>query len=316
MGRILNSMTRRRPRLSIVICTYNMHREMPRTLYTLSRRYQQGIEKLDYELVIVDNGSPEPLAPETWAGIGCPVTYLQQPAGNRSPVKAINIALRQARGELIALMIDGARMLSPGVLRYADMAAGLHALPVVCSHGFHLGPDVQSRSVLAGYNQQKEDELLAGVDWRGDGYRLFDISVFAGSSFRGWFISPTESNCLVLPRELWARLDYLDERFVTPGGGLVNLDIFRRACEMPGAQLITLLGEGSFHQFHGGAATGRSATADAPQANPNEAFDREYESIRGQVYRIPSYRSIFLGELRPSAARHVLQSATTFNAQR
>jgi len=291
-----------------------MHREMPRTLHTLSRSYQREVGDLNYEIIIADNASAEPLASETWAALECPVRYLRSLAEDRSPVKAVNAAMRQARGRMIALMIDGARMLSPGVLKYSRLAAKLYPVPVICTHGFHLGPDVQSRSIAAGYNQQREDELLSTVDWRTDGYRLFDISVFAGSSFRGWFISPTESNCLVMPRELWEKLNFLDERFITPGGGLVNLDTFKRACETPGTQLVTLLGEGSFHQFHGGAATGKSATSAAPAHNPNEAFDREYQQIRGELYRIPTYAGSFLGELHPRPVKHVQISAQTLSA--
>ncbi len=312
---VLKRLARPRIELSIVVGVYNMQRELPRTLHTLSRAYQHDAGNIAYELIIADNGSDQHLDPAIWTHLDCPVKYLRRPPGNKSPVRILNEALKMAEGRLIGLMIDGARMLSPGVFKYALLSTKLHPLPVICTHGFHLGPDVQSRSTRAGYNQQVEDHLLESVDWRSDGYRLFDISVFAGSSFRGWFVSPTESNCLIMPSGLWESLGYLDERFVTPGGGLVNLDIFKRACEAPGTQLITLLGEGSFHQFHGGAATGNTATKDAPPGNPNEAFDREYEQIRGQVYRIPSYRSLLLGSLHPSAARHVSASAASFAAQ-
>ena len=41
------------------------------------------------------------------------------------------------------------------------------------------------RSVPLGYDQQEEDRLLDSVDWTHDGYRLFDISVLAGSSAGG-----------------------------------------------------------------------------------------------------------------------------------
>ena len=40
-----------------------------------------------------------------------------------------------------------------------------------------------------------------------------------------------------------------------PGGGYVNLDFFERVANAPGVNLVTLLGEGSFHQVHGGTTT-------------------------------------------------------------
>ena len=61
---------------------------------------------------------------------------------------------------------------------------------------------------------------------------------------------------------MWDELGGLDERFELPGGGLVNHDLYRRACDLPGAELVVLLGEGTFHQYHGGAATSRRLTWD------------------------------------------------------
>ena len=40
-----------------------------------------------------------------------------------------------------------------------------------------------------------------------------------------------------------------------PGGGYANLDLFERLAVTPGVTLATILGEGSFHQVHGGTTT-------------------------------------------------------------
>ena len=42
-----------------MLCVYNMRREAERTLWSLSRAYQNGIEDLDYEVIVVENGSSE-----------------------------------------------------------------------------------------------------------------------------------------------------------------------------------------------------------------------------------------------------------------
>ena len=47
--------------LSVVVVAYDMIRELPRTLFTLGTSYQRDIEADDYEVIVVDNGSPEPL---------------------------------------------------------------------------------------------------------------------------------------------------------------------------------------------------------------------------------------------------------------
>ena len=48
--------------LSVVVVAYDMARELPRTLRSLSTPYQRDLESADYEVVVVDNGSPEPLS--------------------------------------------------------------------------------------------------------------------------------------------------------------------------------------------------------------------------------------------------------------
>ncbi|MEZ5285164.1 MAG: hypothetical protein R2712_10220 [Vicinamibacterales bacterium] len=73
-------------------------------------------------------------------------------------------------------MVDGARMLSPGVLGYAHQAARAYRRPVVSTLGFHLGHEPQVTAMTRGYDQAVEDTLLDTVDWRGNGYELFRIS--------------------------------------------------------------------------------------------------------------------------------------------
>ena len=48
----------------MVVVVHNMHREARRTLHSLSRSYQWGIDDLDYEVIVVENGS----APEQRLG--------------------------------------------------------------------------------------------------------------------------------------------------------------------------------------------------------------------------------------------------------
>jgi hypothetical protein len=110
-----------------------------------------------------------------------------------------------------------------------------------------------------------------------------------------------ESSALFMPAALWRELGGLDERFELPGGGLVNHDLYRRACGLPGARLVVLLGEGTFHQVHGGAATSRTLTWDEMHA--------DYVALRGEAYRPPANEPLYLGRLPASALRHVEESA-------
>jgi hypothetical protein len=110
-----------------------------------------------------------------------------------------------------------------------------------------------------------------------------------------------ESSSLFCRRSLWDELGGLDERFSLPGGGLVNHDLYRRACELPDVELVTLIGEGTFHQHHGGAATSRRFTWD-------EMHD-EYVAIRGRAHHPPDRLPVYLGRVAPNVLPHLERSA-------
>lgn len=286
--------------LSVVVVAYGMQRELPRTLRTLASTYQRGIDGDDYEVIVVDNGSPEPLDPSSSAHIANLRNVRIDPAP-ASPARAANTGVRMADGELVGLIVDGARMSSPGLL--AAARAGSRAAPraVVTAPGWHLGPVRHNDAAAAGYDQAAEDRLLEQIDWERDGDRLFEVSTPAHSSARGLFGPMGESSALFMAAELWEELGGLDERFVLPGGGLVNHDLYRRACELDGVQLVVLLGDGTFHQVHGGAATSERVQWDEMHA--------EYERIRGQAYRPPTNEPLYVGRVPRSLLPHVESSA-------
>lgn len=289
--------------ISVVVICYDMQREAPRTLHSLSRSYQQGIEDLQYEVLVVDNGSSRPLSPEQVRQYGPEFSYSFFPADTPSPVKAINDAVSRCAGKYVVICIDGARILSPGMLRFMAMAVGLSTEPVVSSLAWHLGSSNQMVSVLEGYDQAVEDRLLDSVDWRSDGNLLYSIASLAGSSALGWFHPVSESNCVGLSRRMFDRIGGFDPVFVSEGGGYANLDFYKRVCEQADTQVIVLLGEGTFHQFHGGVSTNAM-----PEVHPRKRFAQEYRDLRGEAYFSPQSDPIYLGSLPTSARRFLMAS--------
>ena len=242
-------------KLSVVVIAYNMERELPRTLKTLSSNMQKSIDSDDYEVIVVDNGSHTPVCINDCKEVLRNVYVHRIDNPSVSPVSAINAGIQMARGEFIGVFIDGARMASPGILSSAINGSRFGKNTVIGTLAFHLGPDVQMKSIFDGYDQSMEDKLLETCQWERDGYQLFTISVFAGASGKGWFNMPNESNALFMHREQWYELRGYDPLFESPGGGLSNHDMWSRACEHSPENVIILFGEGTFHQVHGGVAT-------------------------------------------------------------
>jgi len=284
--------------LSIVVIAYDMARELPRTLHSLSRNYQQNLAGLDYEVLVVDNGSPEPISGEMVASHGKEFRLIRIDDASPSPGAAVNMAAGQARGKQLGIIVDGARVLSPGVLSWASLASRTWSTAVVSVLGFHLGPEQQRFSSRRGYNQQREDQLLDRIAWPEDGYRLFEIASLAGSSRYGWQGPIAESNCLFMPAQLFKKLGGYDVRFASPGGGLINLDFYKRACEADGVELVYLVGEGCFHQIHGGVTTGDAEVI----AASFDSLGNEYVSIRGCEYQAPLLQPLLLGRSHPAAS--------------
>ncbi len=285
------------PLISIIIIFYNMHREAPRTLFTLTPSYQKFDEKL-YEILVIDNGSSPPLDEEMVCSMSNNFRYYHISNNHPSPASALNEGARLARGKLLGFMIDGARMLSPGILHYAFLGYRTFKNPLITTLAFHLGHKTQFKAMLEGYNQKVEDELLDSIDWENNGYELFKISCFAGSSKFGWFGPLSECSCLFLKTSLFNDIAGYEEAFNHPGGGFVNLDFFARAALHPDVELVHILGEGTFHQFHGGAMTSKRGEE---RKEEFEKLHAQYFEIRGNQFRTPLKRSHYLGHIPVSA---------------
>ena len=269
-----------KPKVSIIVISYNMNRELPRTLLSLSLPYQKDIGRDEYEVILIDNGSKVPPTAADFAHLNLDVRVLSMDNPTKSPVPAINFGLKQVSGEIIGVYIDGARIASPRLIASARDAISYNQRSFVGSRGRYLGNKFQRVAIVEGYNQQAEDDMLAKSGWENDGYKLFDISVFDESSGPTWFDPVAESNSLFMWRSLWDELGGYAEGFITPGGGLVNLDTWKRACELPDTVPTLLLGEATFHQVHGGIATNGSL-------EKVQEFYTEYFTIYGEEFDVP-----------------------------
>jgi Glycosyl transferase family 2. len=279
------------PKLSVVIVFFNMRREAQRTLHTLTCQYQQDILIDDYEVLVMDSGSTEPLG-QCWVeSLQSNFHYYYVATEHPSPCKSINFGVSQSRAQLIAISIDGARMLSPNILSQIIRMSIAYPNPFVYTLSMHLGTKLQNIAVEEGYDQVSEDTLLATVDWQNDGYLLFNIACLAASSGRGYTGYISESNFFAVGKNVLTALGGFDERFKSPGGGLVNLHVFARLLENPQITPVLLLGEATFHQFHGGVATNVPMSC-----HPWEIYQEEYKVIYGKEFIHTNRESVLFGK--------------------
>ena len=277
-----------KPFMTVIVISYNMNRELPRTIYSLSTEFQRDISRDEYEVIIVDNGSKIPPQLEDFSGMDVDLTIYNYENPTRSPVAAINMALNKASGQFIGVCIDGARILSPRVLATAREGLSMRDRSVVAVRGRYLGSKLQRDAIAEGYDKEIEDNLLSSSGWQTNGYRLFDISVFDESSGLNWFDPIMESNALFMGRTLWNEINGFDPQFKSAGGGLVNLDTWTRVLELSNVNPTILFGEATFHQVHGGVAT--NGTLDAIRT-----FFDEYAVIRGHEYQATQVEFSLLG---------------------
>lgn len=288
-------------RLSLVVGLYNMRREIPRSLLTMAASYQR-IPSTDYEIILVDNGSALPPDEAALHALADNMRYVFVDDASPSPTSALNAAVDQARGELVTVVIDGARMFSPGLLTRVFEAFRAFDDPFVYAPSLHLGPQLQNDSAYGGYDQAVEDSLLETVDWQSDGYRLFDVSNIAAVPER--LAKPTfESNCFTVRRSTWERVGGYHPGFATStGGGLANWELFARYMNDAAITPVLLVGEATFHQFHGGASTNQPR-----REHPVRGWLDEHREIFGKPYAWPVYEPVLFGQASAPVAWHLYE---------
>jgi len=285
------------PLLSIVVVAFDMARELPRTIRSLLPPYQTGLDATDLQIIIADNGSTHPVRREDFPP-DADITVIRVEDGGVSPCRAVNRAAALATADHIAVMVDGARMASPGLLATTLQAARIDPRAFVATLGLHLGPKVQQISTAEGYDRDVEDGLLQAIAWPADGHRLFEISALGESYAGGAAVAPPETTFFVMDRRRFVDIGGFDERFVSLGGGLANFDLLDRALADPGAPLIMLVGEATFHQLHFGATTqeGGVRRPVTPEGRSlGEVYAEEFHAIRGRPWVRSDRRPLLFG---------------------
>lgn len=248
--------TKNAPLLSFVVVVFNMPRQAMNTLYSLSAQHQQNIQECDYEIIVIENQSKNNLIADNVYKLGKNLRYFLREETSQSPVGAINFGLEKARADHICLMVDGARMVTPRVVEYALMAIRSNTNALIAVPGYSLGWQDQHHHIDAQYDEAQEIALLENCHWQQNGYRLFDIATISGANPNGFMNPLMECNCVMAAASHFTAIGGANIDFQLPGGGSINLHMFRQLGLLPdNAPYFLMAGEGSFHQYHGGITT-------------------------------------------------------------
>ena len=289
---------RQRLGVSVIVVVYDMPQQALNTIRSLAPDHQQSVSARDYEIVVVENRSARTLSeadvvvpPPT--PVTCSGTKPVSPRAPRSTPAPAQPEVGPWRSWWTGT--HGHPRVVAGILSARRMGRGT----VVSVPGYHLGDRLHPEAAAQGWSAAQEQEMLQDLDWWAHGYRLFQRAVFSASCGDGYLVPMAESNCIALSRRMYRSLGGFDEGFQTLGGGYVNLDFYRRAVDAA-RRLVVLPGEGSFHQFHGGATTGAPAsTGEALLAQ----MSAEYRRLRGTDHLAPGRAPILVGEIAPMPCR-------------
>jgi len=297
-----------KPTISIIVIAYNMAEQLQNTLSTLNHFYQRNISPSEFEIIVIENPSDNPLPVSFIESLPNNFRYVLRPIPAQSPASAINYGINLSRGEIIGLMIDGAHMLTPGVLFFARMAFKMSSDAFVSVPTYHLGPEEQHLSTSKGYGLEQQRLLLNNIDWKADGYQLFTVGTLCGANPRGYFGQIMESNCYFSSKKVFLEIGGADETYTLAGGGSLNLDLFRKLGTRSGSLFFTLAGEGSFHQYHGGV------TSNLTRPEYEKDFAAELAEKWSGEFRFLDRNPIVLGQFSEPAHEKLL--AATTNAKR
>lgn len=276
-------------KVTIIVVFHNGKRVSQNTLYSLSLKYQVGVQIDDYEVIVVDSNSTDKLSQEYVKEFGNNFKYIDFQTDNDSPCDAINFAIEVSKADILGIMIDGAHIATPRAIWYSINIFQVKENIFTYTKGYHLGADKQNYTMLEGYSELHEDKLLSISNWKSEPYNLFKISNF--DKVRSQITKVVESNLFFCRRGDMKAIGKYNSKFKSAGGGLVNLDVFYRLIHERYLMPVCLWGEGTFHQIHGGVST--NVIIDN---HPIKVMEKEYKSIYGRSYTAPSYTPFLYGQ--------------------
>lgn len=238
--------------LSIIVGSYELTHQISNTLLSIFSALSQS--QLSAEIIIADN-SKNLKAIDNYDVNLFDVDVIDFSQFNIAIHASMNLSVQRASGRYLCLMIDGARLWSPNILR--DVSQYLSQRTIIHVPNYQLGPDYQMYGNYSNTSFKYEYELLQDCGWPFlNTQKLIDLSFLEPHAGIGPAIF--ESNCLFLSRKMWDEINGYDLKFKRKDGGFASADFLSRLIEHD-CELKILSDAGTFHQFHYGTTTSTPA---------------------------------------------------------
>lgn len=289
-----------KPFISVVIPTHDHGWEIDKVLFSLEKQY--GIQHNEYELLIINSNPDDRETFDTawknyqkYGNVRLVQVYDIKEKGITNAGYCGNIGGRTyAKGEILILVVDSARIPTPMVLRKTRDAFERFGTEIVTTTTpYHIGKHYSDPS----FTVEECRKILESTRWRNDAYHLFEVAAHTRISETGKF---NESTYLGVTRENFMKVGGWNENF--PSWGSHNIDIFRRftrvkpidgiqKVDVPGhwgkvglgLKLIVLEGEADFHIHHNISIKRDHSNIKRDAARAWEEYARVGECIRANL---------------------------------
>ena len=239
------------PRLSIVIVTYNSRGCLDACLESLAR----GRGVLDFEIVVIDNASPDGTAAA--ARSRWPAVRVLDAGGNVGFAAANNIGIRQTFGELV-LLLNPDTIVPPGAIEM--LVGALDRYPDAAAAGPRL-VDAEGRAelsfgrMMSPLAELRQKLLVSGHEWRVPGISHYVERATRRVQAVDW----VSGACLLVRRADADAVGLLDERYF-----MYAEDVdFCAALRARGRRILFVPEAEVTHLRGRSAATAQAATAHA-----------------------------------------------------
>ncbi len=152
--------------LSIIVVVNPMTELALNTIYSLSIHHQQDVTEQDYEIIVLEITSGQPLDENRLYKMGRNIRYYLRDETTESVALAIKEGIKLTHSKFVSVVADGGMLVTPGVVRAALDAIRLNRNAVVAVPAYGISVDTGNKPKRRVNHQVKLTHLLNSIRWK------------------------------------------------------------------------------------------------------------------------------------------------------